>query len=108
MSDNFDVSRLLSVQLILNIKAGGENEPCSVYYQLEAGQDFCKHDSKIEFKVVNGVINKYQEDTNVFTLKKHSWDESPEFKLDIGIADINNLLSSKQATLRLIISVRRA
>jgi len=60
--------------------------------------------------VVNSLINQDQDETNEFTLKKHGCDESPEFKLDIDITAnaINKLLSSKQATLRLIISVQRA
>jgi len=44
-SGHFDIGRFLSVQLKLNIKAGGENEPWSVYYKLEAGQYLCTHNS---------------------------------------------------------------
>jgi len=71
----------------MNIKLGGETEPCSVYYQLKVG--FCEIDTIIEFKVVCGLImNKDPYETNVLQLHD-GWCQSPEFKLEIGIATIN-------------------
>ena len=79
-----------------------------MYYQLRA-ENKINDDVIIEFKVKEGrICSKHQDETNVFTVKKKAFSRSPQFKLDIGIAAINELLSSKKATLRIIISVLRA
>ena len=93
---------------MISIRDGGETGPCSLYYQLMAKGD-SQEDTMVEFTVVQGVIKSNDKsETNVFTVEKNGRCRSPEFKLDIDIAGISQLLLSKNATFRLIISVLRA